>query len=82
MKGTLYILTGGLNCAAFAGGVVQAFLTATQFVSVNFQNYCHDDVCQLQPAKVQTFWHKQHKTAIRIQFEDYVIAREKNLESR
>jgi len=27
------VCTGGLNCAAFAGGVVQAFLNATQFVS-------------------------------------------------
>ncbi|XP_065905570.1 trafficking protein particle complex subunit 5-like isoform X2 [Dysidea avara] len=55
----------GLNCAAFGGGVVEAFLSATQF-----------------PAKVQTFWHgkQQNKTAIRIQFEDSVLLREKMME--
>jgi len=28
------LFKGGLNCAAFGGGVVEAFLSATQFVSI------------------------------------------------
>lgn len=43
-------MLGGLNCAAFAGGVVQAFLTATQFVSVFINNPVAMTMCVLTTA--------------------------------
>jgi hypothetical protein len=50
----------GVNCAAFIGGVVEAFLRGTGFT-----------------AKVEVFWWKHHKTALRIAFAQETLQREK-----
>jgi len=72
-----------LNCANFTAGIVEAVLTHCGFVSklLNYvDRYFKFVLFPLQPCKVTAHWHKG--TTYMVKFEDFVIARDKQMEEK